>query len=265
MVSLEERWGNYLVSIKQTESAINHYIEAGAIQKAIEASINSREWNKAIQLLAHQTPEVARRLYKQIAKHYSNVRQYDFAEKYYLKAALPIEAFEMYTKANKWEHALRVAKENLPESEIVSLYVKQAQKFEEEEKWKEAEKMYLVVEEFDMAIAMYKKCAQYDNMIRLVAKYRSNLLKETHLAVAQKLQKEGNFKAAEQHYIDANAFRGAVEMYKSHGNWEEAVRCSKHYGTDAETCELAKRWAETLGPETGMKMLLKMNLVDAVI
>lgn len=125
--------------------------------------------------------------------------------------------------------------------------------------------MYLIVEEFDMAIAMYKKCAQYDNMIRLVAKYRSNLLKETHLAVAQKLQKEGNFKTAEQHYIDANAFRGAVEMYKSHGNWEEAVRCSKHYGTDAETCELAKRWAETLGPETGMKMLLKMNLVDAVI
>ena len=74
--------------------------------------------------------------------------------------------------------------------------------------------------DFDMAIAMYKKCAQYDNMIRLVAKYRSNLLKETHLAVAQKLQKEGNFKGAEQHYIDANAFRGAVEMYKSHGNWE---------------------------------------------
>jgi intraflagellar transport protein 172 len=54
-------------------------------------------------------------------------------------------------------------------------------------------------------------------------------------------------------------------MYKSQGNWEEAVRCCKHYGTDAETCELAKRWAETLGPETGMKMLLKMNLVDAVI
>jgi hypothetical protein len=37
--------------------------------------------------------------------------------------------------------------------------------------------MYLIVEEYDLAIAMYKKCAQYDNMIRLVAKYRSNLLK----------------------------------------------------------------------------------------
>ena len=56
--------------------------------------------------------------------------------------------------------------------------------------------MYLIVEEYDLAIAMYKKCGQYDNMIRLVSKYRSNLLKETHLAVAQKLHKDGNFKSA---------------------------------------------------------------------
>jgi hypothetical protein len=34
----------------------------------------------------------------------------------------------------------------LPESEINNLYVKQAKKFEEEEKLKEAEKMYLIVE-----------------------------------------------------------------------------------------------------------------------
>ncbi|CAM5998934.1 unnamed protein product [Sphagnum balticum] len=97
--------------------------------------------------------------------------------------------------------------------------------------------MYLIVEEYDLAIAMYKKCAQYDNMIRLVSKYRSNLLKETHLAVAQKLHKDGNFKAAEQHYIAGASWRAAVEMYKSQGLWEEA----------------------------GMKMLLKMNLVDAVV
>lgn len=38
----------------------------------------------------------------------------------------------MYTKANKWDQAYRVAKEYLPENEIVALYVKQAQKFETE-------------------------------------------------------------------------------------------------------------------------------------
>jgi len=47
--------------------------------------------------------------------------------------------------------------------------------------------------------------------------------------------------------------------------WEDAVRVCKLYSSDKETCELAKQWAETLGPDAGMKMLLKMNLVDAVI
>jgi intraflagellar transport protein 172 len=125
--------------------------------------------------------------------------------------------------------------------------------------------MYLIVEEYDLGIAMYKKCQQYDNMIRMVSKYRSNLLKETHLAVAQKLHKDGNFKTAEQHYISAGAWRAAVEMYKSQNLWEEAVRTSKLYGKDEFTCELAKKWAESLGPEQGMKMMLKMNLVDAVV
>jgi len=61
---------------------------------------------------------------------------------------------------------------------------------------------------------MYKKAQSYDNMIRLVSKYRANLLVETHLSLAQKLAKEGNFKQAEQHFIDANAWPGAVDMYK---------------------------------------------------
>jgi intraflagellar transport protein 172 len=99
-----------LLSIKQTQAAINHFIEAEKIQKAIEASILAREWNKAIQLLAHQTPEIARPYYRQIAKHFSTVRQYDFAEKYYLKAGLPVDAFEMYAQVAKWEQALRLAK-----------------------------------------------------------------------------------------------------------------------------------------------------------
>jgi intraflagellar transport protein 172 len=54
-------------------------------------------------------------------------------------------------------------------------------------------------------------------------------------------------------------------MYQQNGSWEDAVRCCKMYGSDKETCELAKQWAETLGPDAGMKILLKFNLIDAVI
>ena len=37
----------------------------------------------------------------------------------------------MYIKAGKYDNALKVAKNNLPENEIAMLHIKQAQKFEE--------------------------------------------------------------------------------------------------------------------------------------
>ena len=265
VVTLEEKWGDWLCAQKQTENAINHYIEANAVQKAIEAAIQSRQWSKAVQLISGQPAEISRPFFKQIAKHYAEIRQTDLAEKYFIKAGLPIDAFEMYVKANKWDLALKVAKDNLSENDIVNLYVKQGQKLEEQNLYKDAERLYLTVDEPDLAINMYKKAQQYDHMIRLVSKFRPDLLKDTHLNIAQKLENEGNLKGAEGHYILSGAWRGAVEMYKTHNLWEQAIAVCKANGTDKETCELAKKWAESLGPESGMKMLLKMNLVDAVI
>lgn len=77
-------------------------------------------------------------------------------------------------------------------------------------------------------------------MIKLVARFKPNLLKDTHLSIAQRLEREGNYKVSEQHYIEAGHWHGSVEMYKSHNLWEDAVRCCKLYGSDKETCELAK-------------------------
>jgi len=265
VVRLQEQWGDWLVSQRQTENAINHYIEAAANQKAIEAAISARQWGKAVQLLQNQSTEVARPFYKQIAQHYADVRQLDLAEKYFLKAGAPKDVFEIYIRANKWDQAFRVARDNFPDNDIVKLYVQQAQMFEGQGSYKEAEKLYMTVEEPDLAINMYKKAAQWDHMVRLVSKHKKNLLKDTHLFIAQKLEREGNHKQAESHYIESGAWHGAVQMYQNAGNWEEAIRVCKVNGTDKETCELAKKWAESLGPEVGMRMLLKLNLVDAVI
>lgn len=146
---------------------------------------------------------MSRPFFRQIAKHYSEVRQQDLAEKYYIKAGQPVDAFEMYITSQKWEQALRVSKDNLPNNDIVSLYIKQAQKLEAKGNLKDAEKLFMTVEEPDLAIQMYKKAGQFDNMIRLIAKYRKNLLKDTHQAIAQKFQQEGNLKMTEHHFIES--------------------------------------------------------------
>ncbi len=53
------------------------------------------------------------------------------------------------------------------------MYVAQAQQLEQQGRFKEAEKLYISVQEPDLAISMYKKQRQYDNMTRLVAQFHS--------------------------------------------------------------------------------------------
>ena len=75
-------------------------------------------------------------------------------------------------------------------AEITLLYVNQAQKFEAQGRLKESEKLYLTVNEPDLAINMYKKHKLYDHMIRLVASFHKDYLQQTHLHLAQQLETE---------------------------------------------------------------------------
>lgn len=70
---------------------------------------------------------------------------------------------------------------------------------------------------------------------------------------------------SEHHYIESGNWHLAVEAYRSANLWEDAIRVCRQNGNEKETCELAKKWAETLGNDQGMKMLLKLNLVDVII
>ncbi|CAE7192073.1 IFT172, partial [Symbiodinium pilosum] len=79
VVALEEEWGDWLVSQRQVDAAINHYIEAGNATKAIDAAMTARQWHKAETLLdqasmgADQT--FALPFYEKLATHYAHSRQ----------------------------------------------------------------------------------------------------------------------------------------------------------------------------------------------
>lgn len=51
VVKMHEKWGDYLMDENEKENAINHFVEAGALKKAIEAAIAAQHWKKAISLL----------------------------------------------------------------------------------------------------------------------------------------------------------------------------------------------------------------------
>lgn len=125
--------------------------------------------------------------------------------------------------------------------------------------------MYLTANEPDLAINMYKKAKQYDNMIRLVMKFRKDLLKDTHQHLAQQLEMEGNLKQAEHHYIESGSWHYAVDMYRAHDMWEEALRVAKTNGSQKELGDIAVKVAENMGTEKGTQFLLKNGLIEAAI
>ena len=83
-------------------------------------------------------------------------------------------------------------------------------------------------------------------MIKLVSMYRPDFFKNTHLLVAQLLEVDKNLKKAKHHLVEAGNWKGAVEMYRAHNMWEEALRVAKTNGMKAEINEIAKKWFNNL-------------------
>ncbi|KAI8611221.1 hypothetical protein BC830DRAFT_1069003 [Chytriomyces sp. MP71] len=266
VVVLEEQWGDHLVSQKQMDAAINHYIEAGKSFKAIEAAIAAKQWKKAVGIVdCLDPPESGKPYFLELAKHFASVLDYALAEKYYVAAHRPQEAVDMYTKANKWEKAHALATTYMNPEEVAYLYISQAKEMEAAGKLKEAEKLYLTVREPDLAINMYKNFKHYDQMIRLVTSYHKDLLTETHLYLGKTLETEGNFKLAEQHYVEGKDWKSAINMYCANNLYEDAYRVAKSHGGSNSTKQVAYLWARSLGGESAVKLLTKFGLLEAAI
>ncbi|XP_067120573.1 intraflagellar transport protein 172 homolog [Centruroides vittatus] len=266
VVHLEEEWGNYLVGIKQLEAAINHYIEAGKTVKALDAAVSARQWKKAVQIIeVIDDPGTVTKYYQKLGQHYSSAGEYELAEHFFVEGGMTKEAVEMYNNAGKWERAHKLASQFLKPDEVTRMYVSQAQSLEEQLKYREAEKLYIAVNKPDLAITMYKKIRQYDQMMRLVKQYHPDLLIDAHLHLAKELEGEGNYRQAEQHYISANDWKAAVNMYRNIEMWEEAYRIAKNHGGNIAAKQVAYLWAKTLGGDSAVKLLTKFGLLESAI
>ncbi|KAJ3030518.1 hypothetical protein HK097_005620, partial [Rhizophlyctis rosea] len=266
VVKLEEMWGDHLVAQKQMDGAINHYIESGKSFKAVEAAIAAKQWKKATSIVdSLQPPEAGKPYFLQLAQHFEETQDYALAEKYYVAAEKPQVAVDMYTKAGKWEKAHNLATSYMSREEVAFLYISQAKEMETKGKLKEAEKLYLTVNEPDLAINMYKTHKQYDHMIRLVTAYHKDLLGETHLYLGRTLEAEGNLKGAEHHFLEAGDWKSCVNMWCANNLFEEGYRVGKAYGGPTSAKQVAYLWARSLGGESAVKLLTKFSLLSPAI
>ncbi|KAK7194890.1 intraflagellar transport protein 172 [Novymonas esmeraldas] len=288
VVALEEAWGDYLVSQKHVDQAINHYSEAGVYGKAVKAALDSRQWAKAAALLEAQSggsgatagsPATAtataaaaapvdaatKSAYQRIARHYEEVRQFAEAERYHIKSGAVGDAVDMYSRAGMTDHMYRVAQRHLEQDKLIELFVSQAKQLETKGDYAAAERIYLKVNDADGAIMMYRKNRDYTNMMRLVQAYRSGYVVQTHLALAAQFQKEGNLKLAETHFIAGKDWSRAVSMYRDRDLWDDAVRVAKVHGGANAAKQVVVSRATVMDGEEGVRLLGKFNLVEAGI
>ncbi|CAL8315982.1 unnamed protein product [Lota lota] len=265
VVKLEEAWGDHLVQQKQMDAAINHFIEAGASMKAMEAAIGARQWKKAVHLLELQEDLSFGKYYLKIAQHYASVQDYQVAERLYVKGGHIKDAIDMYTLCGRWEEAHKLAEECMSADEVSALYLSRAQDLERHGKYKEAERLFAAVKQPDLSITMYKKKRLFEDMIRLVAKHHPDLLKETHLHLAKELEGEARMAEAEHHYLEAGEWKAAVHMYRAGDMWEDAYRVAKTHGGPGAQKQVAYLWARSLGGEAAVRLLNKFSLTDYAI
>ncbi|KAG6594097.1 intraflagellar transport protein 172, partial [Phytophthora cinnamomi] len=186
-----EKAGDQFEKMEQESRALAAFIKANAFRKAVESHESTFQTRTTSPF--HTIGDSAR--------HYQDAGNLEQAERCFITDAAR-DAVEMYTRANKWDAAYQVALNHLDKYETERLYVEQAHRME---CWQAegGEKLFLTVNEPDLAINMYKNHKNYEQMIRLVTKYRKDLLKDTHLYLAQQLEHEGNYKEAEHHFAEA--------------------------------------------------------------
>lgn len=201
----------------------------------------------------------------ELSEHLSQMGNISAAEEILIRAEMYKEAVDLLNRHAQWEKAYDIAKKYLGKNIVRDMFIDIATKLEEEKKLRDAEKVFLTINEPDLAIAMYKRLEQYESVIRLVEQYHNDLVGSTHLHLAKELESRGKYKTAEIHYIAGGNWKDAVQMFVNANLWEEAYRIAKQKGVDGAASEVAYAWSKTLPVDGAYKLLSKMGLVDDAI
>ncbi|OAD52520.1 hypothetical protein WN48_01267 [Eufriesea mexicana] len=267
VVDLERDWGKHLASASHYDAAINHFIEAGETALALNAAINARQWRKGlqiIQVIEDDDPEIRKQCEK-LAEYFASIGEKNLAEKLFIRSGDAKRAVDVHIQNGNWSRAHEVAQEYMTPQEANEILTKHAIIFSEAGNLKHAEELYLAIGKYDSAIAMYRKAGRRADMIRLVARYRPDLLEVTHAHLAKELNDFGKPREAEEHYLAAGDWRSAVTAYRSANMWEDALRVAKQNAGEDAAQQVALIWARTLAPELAARLLMRLKYLDGCL
>lgn len=269
VVGLEEEWGNHLVETREVEAAINHYVEAGNLRKAINAALDAKQTHRAEELIDTLAPSdgaKAEQLYVRLARQAEKAKRLQDAERLFEKGRDLRAAVEMYMRAEKWEQVHSVASSFMSSRELDELFIRKAHSLHSAGRLKEAEALFVRANAIEEAAAMYRDSRQFDQLTRLLQNASTpQRLKEEQTQIARQLEKEGQHKEAEHYFCACGEWRACLTMYQGQEMWDEAIRVAKVHGGRDQANGVAFLWARSIGGEQGSKLLQNLGLVREAI
>uniref|UniRef100_A0A1I7TZF2 WD_REPEATS_REGION domain-containing protein n=1 Tax=Caenorhabditis tropicalis TaxID=1561998 RepID=A0A1I7TZF2_9PELO len=252
VVSLEQEWGLHLEYIGQYDAAVNHFVEANDLKKAVECAIRAKEWPKALSIVENiQDQKVRTGFYGEIADHYSSKGEFERAERLFVEAGLFNDAIIMYTKNSKWIDAYRLSEEFHGREVTISSYLAKAEDLDEHGRFAEAEQLYITIGMPHKAIQMYDRVGRDEDVLRL----------ETRKRFATQYEERGDLRAAEEEFLKAGDFRAAINMYRENEMWSDAYRIAKTEGGENMEKQVLFMWAKSIGGDAAVKLLNKHGML----
>ncbi|OTF75067.1 Wimple/ift172-like protein, partial [Euroglyphus maynei] len=246
VVTLESQYGEYLMNeMDDPSNAVNHFIEAGRTEKALEAAVMARQFDRAAEI-ASILDQIPTHYGKKIAEYYVQRDEIEPALEMYLNMSCVRDAVQLLNDRGQYARAFKIAKQLMSTDEAREMYEMIAKSYESNGKWKEAERIYIACGDVDAAISMYKNNREFDSMLKLVRQHHPGLLTETCIYLARELESEHLYKQAEQYYLMANEWQQAAQMYRNVSQWEDSYRVSRANGGASAAKQVAFHWAQTM-------------------
>lgn len=262
VVPLEFEYADWLASCGQSSAAATHYVEAGQREKAARTALEARNLTVAECILDQQSADFVQPLLTKAAQLAEQAGDCEHAERLHLKAGNTREAVEVLARGGLWEQAHRCASAHLSDGEASQLYKRRAEELEANLDLKAAEKAYLAANEPSLAIDMRWRHHDIDGAIRIVGAYKKDKLPQARQEAAEKLEAEGRLSEAERYHLAGQSgWQACVQMYRSAGQWEDAMRIAKSYGGQDASNQVAFAWASTMSGSAAAQLLRWLGLL----
>ena len=140
-----------LHEINDPANAVNHFIEAGKTERALEAAITARQYDRASEI-ASILDHIPSFYGKKIADHYAGKEEIESALEMYLNSGCIRDAVQMLNDKGQYARAYKIAAKLMDSGEAKEMYEYIAKGYEQDGKHREAEKIYIACGDVDSAI-----------------------------------------------------------------------------------------------------------------